>query len=87
MKNSPNFGDGILENRETRIFSENISKFFNKEKITENDEGILRDYRAWYEKNFSRDEIKTIQKALRVKDDGIVGHNTLKAIFSYEIHM
>lgn len=34
-------------------------------------------------KNFTQEEIKLIQKALRIKDDGIVGRKTLQAIFSY----
>lgn len=44
------FWNGILENGEVQIFTQNTSKFLNSEKITENDEWIIRDYRVWYEK-------------------------------------
>lgn len=77
------FWNGILENGEVQIFTQNASKFLNSEKITENDEWIIRDYRTWYEKNFTQEEIKLIQKALRVKNDGIIGRKTLQVIFSY----
>lgn len=42
------------------------------------------DYKSWYKKNYTPEQIKEIQGTLGVTEDGIVGKNTIAAIKEYQ---
>lgn len=41
-------------------------------------------YKSWYRKNYTPEQIKEIQRTLGIEEDGIIGPNTLEAIKEYQ---
>ena len=41
-------------------------------------------YKSWYRKNYTPEQIKEIQRTLGVEEDGIIGQDTLRAIKEYQ---
>lgn len=44
-------------------------------------------YKSWYRKNYTPEQIKEIQRTLGVEEDGIVGPNTIEAIKEYQANV
>lgn len=41
-------------------------------------------YKSWYKKNYTPEQIKEIQRFLELDDDGVVGDNTIAAVKDYQ---
>ena len=44
-------------------------------------------YKSWYRKNYTPEQIKEIQRTLGVEEDGIVGPNTIEAVKEYQANV
>lgn len=85
MNENIKFWDNFLNNAEV----DHVSKEYQKnKKIPILTTDMIKDYQNWYNKKYSKDDIKLLQKALWLKNaDGIVWKWTLEAIFNYEIKL